>query len=255
MSDFIEYEINGRNIEIPCEIAEKLSMIAKECNERDMDTNFLKKLLTISVHFRKNPDFVLMYLEPILEMVKNNIHPGKAFVLFEEYCEILFNAKMQAKESIKKRMAQENRIKKIYEKRELFFKIQQEYEEEKKYDKSISIPLLLEKHFSKIQDKDKNKDKDKILENLRQQYYRTIRDEGGVKKEQVSDEDFVINEFLNFYLLDDIGRVEREGDNWHIYKTTLRIGKSRSRIDKIINRQKYQKKYNESILKHMKRKK
>ena len=101
MSDFIEYEINGRNIEIPCEIAEKLSMIAKECNVRDMDTNFFKKLLKISVHFRKNPDFVLMYLEPILEMVKNNIPPGKAFVLFEEYCEILFNAKMQAKESIK----------------------------------------------------------------------------------------------------------------------------------------------------------
>lgn len=243
MSDFIEYEINGRNIEIPCEIAEKLSMIAKECNERDMDTNFFKKLLTISVYFRKNPDFVLMYLEPILEMVKNNIHPGKAFVLFEEYCEILFNAKMHAKESIKKRMAQENRIKKIYEKRELFFKIQQEYEEEKKYDKSISIPLLLEKHFPEARDKD--------LENLRQQYYRTIREECGVKKEKISDEDFVINEYLNFYLLDNIGRVEREGDNWHIYKVTGRIGKSRSRIDKIINRQKY----NESIQKRMKRKK
>ena len=249
MSDFIEYEINGRNIEIPCEIAEKLSMIAKECNERDMDTNFLKKLLTISVHFRKNPDFVLMCLEPVLEMVKNNIHPGKAFVLFEEYCKILFIAEMHAKESIKKRMAQESRIKKICEKRKLFLQIKHEYEEEKTHDKSISIPLLLENYFPEI------KDNDKKLENYRQQYYRTIRGECGVEKEKVSDEDSVINEYLNFYLLDNIGRVEREGDNWHIYKTTLRIGKSRSRIDKIINRQKYKKKYNESIQKRMKRKK
>ena len=214
-----------------------------------MDTNFFKKLLKISVHFRKNPDFVLMYLEPILEMVKNNIHPGKAFVLFEEYYEIFFTAEMHAKESIKKRMAQESRIEKIRKKRKLFFQIKHEYEEEKTHNKSISIPLLLEKYFPEARDNDKN------LENLRQQYYRTIREECGVKKEKVSDEDFVINEYLNFYLLDDIGRVEREGDNWHIYKTTLRIGKSRSRIDKIINRQKYKKKYNESIQKRMKRKK
>ena len=97
MSDFIEYEINGRNIEIPCEIAEKLSMIAKECNVRDMDTNFFKKLLKISVHFRKNPDFVLMYLEPILEMVKNNIPPGKAFVLLKNIVKFYLMQKCKQK--------------------------------------------------------------------------------------------------------------------------------------------------------------
>ena len=110
MDDRIDVEIDGRELKISLRVLEKLQCIANESKERGIDTSFFKKLTLIVAYFRRSPDYVLMYLEPTLEMVKHNIHPGKAIVLFDDFSKIEFLAQMDAEESVNKRMAQNKRV-------------------------------------------------------------------------------------------------------------------------------------------------
>lgn len=250
MSNLKKIKLGGRNLDISRRVLQKLIEIKKECEKNEMDTTFIIKLMFIAAYYRKSPEYVLMYLEPVLEMVKNKIVPSKAFALFEDFLNIDQNVKKDAKESIRKRMAQENRLVKIQQKRELFKKIRDEYKLQKEEKKGKSLKMLLEEYFPEVSEKG-----DKALENLRQQYYRTIRREVGVKKERIEREDVVINEFRNYYFLDQAGIAEQVDGEWHIRNLHLKYGISRSRIDRIMSRQKYEKKFVNSWIRRLKKKK
>ena len=202
MDDRIDVEIDGRELKISLRVLEKLQSIANESRERGIDTSFFKKLTLIAAYFRRSPDYVLMYLEPILEMVKHNIHPGKAIVLFDDFSKIEFLAQMDAEESVNKRMAQNKRVARAQKKRILFAKIKQEWEIEKENKRGKSLKELLADYFP-----DESRD-EKAFNNLRQQYYRTIREEVGIDKEKIADLEWVTAEFLNSYLLDHAGIAE-----------------------------------------------
>ena len=190
-----------------------------------------------------------MYLDPILEMVKSNIHPGKAFVLFDNFSKIEFWAKMDAEESVNKRMAQNKRVEQAQKKRILFEKIRQEWEIEKENKGGKSLKELLADYFP-----DKTKD-DKTFNNLRQQYYRTIRGEVGVDQERIVNLELATEEFLNYYLLDHAGIVKLEGDCWRYFTLEEKFGKVRSRIDAVLNRKKYKQKFEESWVRRLTREK
>ena len=249
MDNFIEVEMNNRDLKISCRVLEKLQSIESESRKQGMNTSFLLKLQMIAAYFRKSPDYVLMYLESILEMVKNNIHPGKAFVLFDDFSKIEFLAQMDAEESVNKRMAQNKRVAQAQKKRILFAKIKQEWEIEKENKNGKSLKELLDNYFP-----DESQD-DRKFNNLRQQYYRTIRGEIGVDQEEISDLEWVKAEFLNSYLLDHAGIAEQEGDCWRYFKLREQFGKARSRIDCILNRTKYRQKFERYWEAHLTRKK
>ena len=249
MDDQVDIEINGRELKISLRVLEKLQCIANESKERGIDTSFFEKLTLIAAYFRRSPDYVLMYLEPILEMVKNNIHPGKAFVLFDDFSKIEFLAQMDAEESVNKRMAQNKRVAQAQKKRILFAKIKQEWEIEKENKNGKSLKELLDNYFP-----DESQD-DRKFNNLRQQYYRTIRGEIGVDQEGISDLEWVKAEFLNSYLLDHAGIAKQEGDCWRYFKLREQFGKARSRIDRILNRTKYEQKFRECLAKQLSKKK
>ena len=249
MDDQVDIEINGRELKISLRVLEKLQCIANESKERGIDTSFFKKLTLIAAYFRRSPDYVLMYLEPILEMVKNNIHPGKAFVLFDDFSKIEFLAQMDAEESLNKRMAQNKRVAQAQKKRILFAKIKQEWEIEKENKNGKSLKELLDNYFP-----DESQD-DRKFNNLRQQYYRTVREEIGVDQEEISDLEWVTAEFLNSYLLDHAGIATQEGDCWRYFKLREKFGKARSRIDTVLNRTKYKQKFEKHWKAYLKRKK
>ena len=249
MDDQVDIEINGRELKISLRVLEKLQCIANESKERGIDTSFFKKLTLIVAYFRRSPDYVLIYLEPILEMVKHNIHPSKAFVLFDDFSKIEFLAQMDAEESVNKRMAQNKRVARAQKKRILFAKIKQEWEIEKENKRGKSLKELLADYFP-----DESRD-EKAFNNLRQQYYRTIREEVGIDKEKIADLEWVTAEFLNSYLLDHAGIAEQEGDCWRYFKLREQFGKARSRIDRILNRTKYEQKFKEYLEAYLKRKK
>ena len=144
MDDQVDIEINGRELKISSRVWEKLQCITNESRERSMNTTFFRKLALIAAYFRESPDYVLMYLEPILAMVKNNIHPETAFVLFDDFSKIEFLAQMDAEESVNKRMAQNKRVAQAQKKRILFAKIKQEWEIEKENKNGYSAHKLQE---------------------------------------------------------------------------------------------------------------
>ncbi len=249
MDDFIDVEMNMRDLKISCRVVEKLQSIESESRKRGMNTSFLWKLQMIAAYFRKSPDYVLMYLEPILEMVKNNIHPGAAFVLFDDYQRIEFMAKMDAETSVKKRRAQNKRMDDTQEEREKFAKIKQKWDIEQTEKAGKSLKELLMTSFP-----NESEDERKFT-NLCQRYYRTIREEVGVDKEKIADLEWVTAEFLNSYLLDHAGIAEQEGEFWQYFKLREQFGKARSRIDRILNRKKYEQKFREYWAKQLSKKK
>ena len=249
MDDFIDVEMNNRDLKISCRVLEKLQSIESESRKQGMNTSFLLKLQMIAAYFRKSPDYVLMYLEPILEMVKNNIHPGAAFVLFDDYQRIEFMAKMDAETSVKKRRAQNKRMDDIEKEREKFAKIKQKWDIEKTKKAGKSLKELLMTSFPNESEDEKK------FKNLCQRYYRTIREEVGVDKEKIADLEWVTAEFLNSYLLDHAGIAEQEGEFWQYFKLREQFGKARSRIDRILNRKKYEQKYREYWAKQLSKKK
>lgn len=249
MDDFIDVEMNMRDLKISCRVVEKLQSIESESRKRGMNTSFLWKLQMIAAYFRKSPDYVLMYLEPILEMVKNNINPGVAFVLFDDYQRIEFMAKMDAETSVKKRKAQNKRMDAIQEKRETFAKIKQKWDIEKNKKTGKSLKELLAASFP-MESEDERK-----FTNLCQQYYRTIRGEVGVEKEKIADMDFVFYEFLNCYLLDHAGVASEHEGFWSYLKLREQFGKARSRIDRILSQRKYKQKFLEYLAAQLTKKK
>ena len=249
MDDMVDIEINGRDLKISLRVLEKLQFIANESRKRGMDTSFLKKITLIAAYFRKSPDYVLMYLEPILNMVENNIHPGKAFVLFDDFSKIEFMAQMDAEESANKRMAQNKRVEQAQKERNLFAEIQLEWAAEKVRKGGKSLKELLEDRFP-----DESND-EKKFNNLRQRYYRTIREEVGVDQKKISDLEFVTAEFLNCYFLEHSGIAEQNGNVWRYFELRKKFGKVRSRIDAVLNRKKYKQKFEESWVRRLTRKK
>lgn len=249
MDDFIDVEMNMRDLKISCRVVEKLQSIESESQKQGMNTSFLLKLQMIAAYFRKSPDYVLMYLEPILEMVKNNIHPGAAFVLFDDYQRIEFMAKMDAETSVKKRRAQNKRMDDTEKEREKFAKIKQKWDIEQTEKAGKSLKELLMTSFPNESEDEKK------FKNLCQRYYRTIREEVGVDKEKIADLEWVTAEFLNSYLLDHAGIAKQEGEFWQYFKLREQFGKARSRIDRILNRKKYEQKFREYWAKQLSKKK
>ena len=249
MDDMVDVEINSRDLKISLRVLEKLRFIANESRKRGIDTSFLKKITLIAAYFRKSPDYVLMYLEPILNMVENNIHPGKAFVLFDDFSKIEFMAQMDAEESANKRMAQNKRVEQAQKERKLFAEIQLEWAAEKVRKGGKSLKELLEDRFP-----DESND-EKKFNNLRQRYYRATREEIGVDEEKIADFKRVVEEFVNCYFLDHYGIATQEGDSWRYFNLRKKFGKVRSRIDAVLNRKKYKQKFEESWVRRLTRKK
>lgn len=239
MDDFVNVEVNGRNLKISSQVLEKLLSIKAVTQKQGLDTSFWDKLVMIAAYFRQSPEYVLMYLEPILEMVKNNIHPGTAFVLFDEYLRIELLAKMDAEESVRKRKAQNKRWAAAQKKRELFKKIKQEWDVEKTQNGGKSLKELLMASFPE------ESEDARTFRNLCQQYHTAIREEVGVEEEMIKDEEWVIDEFLNSYMLDHAGIAEQQKGTWRYFKIREKFGKARSRIDRILNRKKYERKFKE----------
>ena len=247
MEDYKNIEIAGRNLRVSQRVIDMLYEIEKESEKRKLDTDsYFGTLKMMATYYRNVPDYVLICLEPILEMVKNNIDPSNAFKLFESYSEIITRAENHSAESRMKRMAQESRVKKTLEKRKLFEQIKQDRENA---ECKMSVVRLIKKHFPEAMH---NK---KLTENLRQQYYKAIKDEGGVKIEQVANKDCVHQEFLYNYFLDHYGWAKEIDGQWFLFDGEEKLGMPRSRIDAVLNRTKHKEKFEKYWVAHLTRKK
>ena len=218
MDDVKYMNIASRKIPVSQRVLDMLVAIEEESKKQEIDTSpYRDKVTLMACYYRYCPDYVLTCLEPILEMAKNKISPAYAFELIEMYGKIAEKATRDAKESRNKRMAQESRVTATYEKRKLFAKIKQDYEKVKQEKSAISLPMLIEKYFPEA------KDDDRLIENLRQQYYRVMRKETGVQSEQISKNDAVRQKFLEYYLLDNGGIIEENNGVLSTYNMRIKI--------------------------------
>ena len=225
MDDVQYMNVAGREIPISQRVLDMLVEIEEESLKQGIDTSpYMNKVKLMACYYRRSPDYVLTCLEPLLEMAKNKISPAYAFELIEMHCEISKRAEYDAKVSRSRRMAQESRIAATHKKRELFEKIKLDYEKAKQEKSAVSLPMLIEEYFPEA------KDNDRLTENLRQQYYRAIRQEAGVKKDQILNYDSVKQKFLEYYLLSNYGIIVENNGVLISKNLRIKLGKSRSRL-------------------------
>lgn len=234
----MEVKIADKESLVSPSVVNMLAEIERESAKRKFDTKpYLLPLKAMAIYYRICPEYMLTCLKPILEMIQNNIYPGNIFQLHETFMGILKDAEIHAAESRKKRMAQESRIEKMLKKRVIFEKIRQDYKNSSSSRKSV-VQLII-KYFPEA------KNNSKVRENLRQQYYRAIRGEGGVPKSLISDPEFVHLEFLRHYLFEKYGIAQEIDGQWFFSDGKETLGMPRSRIDAVLNRKKYEQMFNE----------